>query len=257
MSDFTIDVTRPSEHVSVVEFQRGANNFFSQPMVDGLADTLDELAGDGMTRAVVLLGSGRHFCAGADFGADDRSAHLDGAGRHLYESALRLFEQPLPLVAAISGGAIGGGLGLALACDFRIAATSSRFAAPFARLGLHQGFGLTVTLPHVVGHQSAIDLLYTGRRIKADEALSMGLVDEVVDVDDLVRAALARAGTIAGSAPLSVRAIRKTMRGFLVDAVRRATAHEKAEQDRLRVTADAAEGILADRERRSPNFLGL
>ena len=103
-------------------------------------------------------------------------AHAIGTpdGTHLYDFAIRLFEQPLPIVAAIQGAAIGGGLGLAMAADFRVAAPEARFAANFALIGIHQGFALSVTLPAVVGQQAALDLLYTGRRVSGAEARALG-----------------------------------------------------------------------------------
>ena len=98
---------------------------------------------------------------------------------------MRLFRTRKPIVAAIQGAAIGGGLGVAMAADFRIAAPEARFSANFARLGFHHGFGLSVTLPAAVGGQHAAELLYTGRRITGDDAVAIGLVDRVVPLDRL------------------------------------------------------------------------
>ncbi len=141
-----------------------------------------------------------------------------------------------------------------MACDLRVAEPTSRFSAPFARLGLHHGFGLSVTLPLVVGHQRSLDLLYTGRRFGGEEALAIGLVDRVAD--DVRAAATELATEIAISAPLAVQSIRRTLRGHLADAVRAATDHEKAEQAIHRQTADMIEGVRADLERRPPRFEG-
>lgn len=259
MDEFTVTVERSADHVATVRFHRGKQNYFNQPLIEAIADALDELAGDNTTRAVVLESEGRHFCAGADFtgsGSPLDDASSGAQQKHLYDSAVRLFAQPLPIVAAVQGAAIGGGLGLAMAFDFRIAADDCRFAAPFARLGLHHGFGLTVTLPLVVGHQHSLDLLYTGRRIKSDEALAMGLCDSVVPVDDLRAASRRFAADIAASAPIAVRSIRHTMRGHLAEAVKIATDHEKAEQTVHKRTQDMAEGVRADLARRVPQFVG-
>jgi enoyl-CoA hydratase/carnithine racemase len=259
MRDFTIDVDVGADHVATVAFARGENNFFTEPLISAIADALERLAASTAARVVVLTGRGKHFCAGADL-TDGKppGASILGAsgGRHLYDAAVRLFEQPLPVVAAIQGGAIGGGLGLALACDLRVASPDARFAAPFARLGTHHGFGLSVTLPLVVGHQRAIELLYTGRRIKAEEAASIGLVDVLTGEEGALAGAHAVAKQIALSAPLAVRSIRATVRGHLAEAVRAATEREKAEQAVLFATADMIEGIRADRERRPPRFEG-
>jgi 2-(1,2-epoxy-1,2-dihydrophenyl)acetyl-CoA isomerase len=239
-------------HVAVIEIRRPPNNFFDVVLIGAIADALDELAA-GDCRVAVLASQGRHFCAGADFGGERRA---DGRGPHLYEMAIRLFEQPLPIVAAVQGAAIGGGFGLAMAADFRVASPEARFAANFARLGFHHGFGLTVTLPLVAGHQVALDLLYTGRRVGGDEALRLGLADRLVATDEVRPAALDLAAEIAGSAPLAVRSIRQTMRGDLAGRVRDALARERSEQDRLTATSDWREGVAAMAERRPPVFTG-
>jgi enoyl-CoA hydratase/carnithine racemase len=260
VSDYHLAVDVDDDHVATVEFGREPNNYFDLPLIGAIADAFEALAADGTARAVVLCSTGRHFCAGADLRAGPEGADGAAAGpgqdAHLYDAAVRLFAQPLPIVAAVQGGAIGGGLGLALAADLRVASPDTRFAAPFARLGLHHGFGLTVTLPLVVGHQRSIELLYTGRRVKGDEAFALGLCDRLVPTADLRAEAGALAAEIAASAPIAVRSIRATMRGHLAEAVRAATDHETAEQAIHRQTADMAEGVRADRERRRPSFTG-
>ena len=241
-------------HVAVVEVLRGPHNFFDLHVLGAVADALDSLAG-GDTRAVVLCSEGKNFCAGADFSG--RTARLEQPGApHLYDVAIRLFEQPLPIVAAVQGAAIGGGLGLALAADLRVASPSSRFAANFSMLGFHHGFGLSVTLPLVVGHQHALDLLYTGRRLDGEQAHHIGLCDRLVPEHELRTTATAWAAEIAAAGPLATRAIRATMRGGLADQVRAAMAHERAEQTRLQATDDFREGVRATAERRPPSFTG-
>ena len=150
----------------------------------------------------------------------------------------------------------GGGLGLACAADFRVASPQSRFSANFARIGLHHGFGLSATLPAIVGQQRATDLLYTGRRIGGEEAERIGLADRLAEPDDLRGAALAFAGELASAAPLAVRAIRATMRAGIADRVRAATDAELAEQRKLWPTEDFAEGVRAAAERRPGKFAG-
>jgi len=200
----------------------------------------------------VLCSEGRHFCAGADL-----TSGTERTVGELYGQALRLFEAELPVVAAVTGAAIGGGLGLALSADFRVASAESRFAANFSRLGFHHGFGLTVTLPDAVGQQAASSLLYTGRRIGGAEALAIGLCDRLADTtDDVLAEARAMAVELASAAPLSVRAIRATLRRGLPERVREATEIEQGEQDRLRRTEDFAEGVAASSQRREPQFKG-
>jgi enoyl-CoA hydratase/carnithine racemase len=156
----------------------------------------------------------------------------------------------------VQGAAIGGGLGLALVADFRVASPESRWSANFARLGFHHGFGLTVTLPAIVGQQKALDLLYTGRRIDGAEAHRIGLADHLVPLDQVREKARAVALEIAEAGPLAVRSIRRTMRRGLADRIRIATDHELVEQDWLRATEDFKEGIQSSAERRPPRFQG-
>ncbi len=216
-----------------------------------MASAYEELGRSGWCRAIVLASEGRHFCAGLDFAGN---AGQDIAA--LYDVALRLFAAPLPVVAAVQGAAIGGGCGLALSADFRLATPGSRFSANFSRLGFHHGFALTVTLPAAVGRQAAADLLLTGRRVGGEQALALGLCDRLADEDDLRAQAIGYAGELAAAGPLAVRAIRATLRQGLVEDTRVAMAHELVEQTRLRDTADFAEGVRAAAERRDPFFHG-
>jgi 2-(1,2-epoxy-1,2-dihydrophenyl)acetyl-CoA isomerase len=242
------------DHVATLEFSRPPSNFFSQGLIAELADACTELAGGGDCRAIVLCSTGRVFCAGADFSGGPRLSGDDGV--HLYDVAARLFEQPLPIVAAIQGAAVGGGLGLAMAADFRVASPQARFAANFALLGIHQGFALSVTLPAAIGQQAALDLLYTGRRVGGEEAVALGLADELAEPDKVRDQAHAFAARIAASAPLAIASIRQTMRAPLISQVRSAMARERAEQERLMHTSDWREGVAAVRDRRPANFTG-
>ncbi len=249
-----VSVEVGDDHVATIEFSNPPHNFFSLALLGQLADACDELAAGRRCRAIVLCSAGRHFCAGADFARPAVLTEQDGL--HLYDMAQRLFEQPLPVVAAVQGAAIGGGLGLALAADFRVAAPEARFAANFALLGIHHGFALTVTLPAAVGQQAALDLLYTGRRVGGEEAVAIGLADRLAPSHEARTAARAMAASIAAAAPLAVRAIRQTMRGDLADRARAAMARERAEQERLMRTADWREGVAAVAARRPARFTG-
>jgi 2-(1,2-epoxy-1,2-dihydrophenyl)acetyl-CoA isomerase len=241
-----------ADHVAAVEFSNPPSNFFDVGLIEALVDACEEAAGSG-ARAVVLSGAGQVFCAGAEF-PEHPSGEIDPA--ELYAAALRLFEQPLPMVAAIQGAAIGGGLGLALAADFRVAGPAAKFAANFAALGIHPGFGLSVTLPRVAGHQVAADLLMTGRRVRAEEALALGLVDRLCAADDLPQVARELAAEIASSAPLAVASVRRTLRAGLIAQVSSAVQHERDEQRKLFRTQDFQEGVRAVSERRPGRFQG-
>ena len=256
-----VHVTIDDDHVATVEIRRPPNNFFDLDLIDSLASAISAVDDEQDGRAVVLCSQGKHFCAGANFAGggsmpDEPPVNADGSPRHLYDAAVDLFSTRTPVVAAVQGAAVGGGLGLACFADFRVAAPEARFAANFARLGFHHGFGLTVTLPRLVGEQRALELLYTGRRITGEEAVAIGLADRPASLESVRAAAHELAADIAASAPLAVVSIRETMRGHLADAVRVATDREQVEQERLRRTADWAEGVAAMAERRRPDFSG-
>lgn len=258
--DVSVDV---AGHIATVEIHRPPHNYFDVALIRALATAYHALDEEPDVRAIVLASEGRSFCAGAQLAApapaddDDASepSRRTGSG-HLYQEAVRLLEAETPVIAAVQGAAIGGGLGLALSADFRVAAPEARFAANFARLGFHHGFGLTVTLPALVGQQKALAMLYTGRRVKGEEALAIGLCDALAPIEEIRERATEMAAEIAGSAPLAVRAIRRTMRRGLADRVRIATDHELVEQDWLRQTDDFREGVRATAERRTPDFTG-
>jgi enoyl-CoA hydratase/carnithine racemase len=245
-------------HVATIEVRRGPNNFIDTDMVAEIADALEVYDGTPDVRAIVLCAEGKHFCAGADFGSrgPDGVARATKRGRHLYKEAQRLWRTGKPIVAAVHGAAVGAGVGLAVMADFRVTCPEARFSANFTRLGFHPGFGLTATLPRLVGAQQAALLFYTGRRVPGDEAVRIGLADLLVAQAEVRSAAQALALEIAQSAPLAVLSTRKTLRRGLVDAIEAATERELVEQDWLRRTEDFQEGIKAMADRRLPDFQG-
>ncbi len=250
--DGELAVSVDSAHVATLELRRPPNNFFDTALVEAIANALDRVLEVG-ARCVILCSQGKHFTAGADFNGSNGDQALPG---DLYAQAGRIFAQPLPVVAAVQGAAIGGGLGLAMAADFRVGCEEARFSANFAQLGFHQGFALSVTLPRVIGQQKAQEMLFTGRRYTGEEAFDIGLIDCLVHQNQLRSRAREMALEIASSAPLAVASIRATLRAGLADAAIGAMAHELDEQTKLRQTADWREGVAAMAERRSPKFLG-
>jgi 2-(1,2-epoxy-1,2-dihydrophenyl)acetyl-CoA isomerase len=242
--------------VGEVQIHRPPNNFFDIALIRALAEAYDVLDADPACRVIVLSSVGKHFCAGADFTPKQRTPEEAADEANLYWEAIRLFKSRKPVVAVVQGGAIGGGLGLACSADFRVASPDARFAANFARLGFHHGFGLTVTLPQIVGQQRALELLYRGGRVGGEEAHRLGLCDALVPGAQLESAAREFAADIAASGPLAVEAIKRTMRGDLADRVHAALTIELEVQRQLQGTEDFREGIRASAERRAPNFKG-
>ena len=244
-----------NDYVAWVEIHRPPHNYFDDRLIRDLADAFEAVDGDPACRVSVLASEGKAFCAGADFNRQSESDEfLSGGPRRLYEQAVRLFTCEKPMVAAIQGAAIGGGLGLALVADFRVVSAEARFAANFVKLGIHPGFGLTYTLPRLIGVQKSSMMFLTGRRITGAEAVPMGLADMLAPAESLREEALRLAAEIAEGAPLAVRSTRATLRSGLPEAVKAQMAHELEEQTWLARTEDHREGIRAVSERRVGQF---
>jgi len=265
MSKYTDIGVEKHGHVGLIEIRRPPLNFFNVSLINQIADALEEFDKDVEIRASVLAAQGKAFCAGADFSDPDRQkqeeqSKSDPASNlpinHLYVQAVRIFRARKPFVAAVHGAAIGGGFGLAVAADFRVTCPEARFAANFTKLGFHPGFGLTATLPELVGRNNAELIFYTSRRINGEDATKMGLANVCVPQDQVRAEAMKLAAEIAECSPLGLLATRATMRGNLADRVLAATNHELVEQNKLRATEDFKEGVKATAERRVANFKG-
>jgi enoyl-CoA hydratase/carnithine racemase len=247
-------------YVAVLEIQRPPNNHFDVALVNSLADALKALDEDTNTRALVLCSAGKHFCAGRNFADPVRNAEEakrpDDEINPLYAAAVKLFSAKKPLVCAVQGAAVGGGFGLAVMADFRVVCPEARFVGNFVKLGFHPGFGLTHTLPKLIGHQKANLMLMTGRRIKGETAYEWGLADILTDSENLRSETLRLAAEIAENAPLAVQSVRATMRQGLAETVQTVTDWENIEQARLQKTEDHKEGVRAVAERRPGNFVG-
>jgi enoyl-CoA hydratase/carnithine racemase len=242
-------------HVGIVEIQRPPHNFFDNSLINQIADAFEAFDRDMNIRSYVLCAQGKSFCAGADFANRPQTGSAE-SGKHLYKEATRLFRSRKPSIAAVQGPAIGGGLGLAVMPDFRVASPEARFSANFTRLGFHPGFSLTFTLPRLIGQQRANLMFYTGRRIGGEEAHAWGLADVLVPLAEVRKAALALATEIAEGGPLAVQSTRETMRRGFADAAEAATERELTEQDWTRKTEDFKEGVKSYAEKRVGNFKG-
>lgn len=258
MQDFPDISVTVENWVATITIQRPPHNFFDVVLIRAIAGAMEALDADDRCRAIVLAAEGKAFCAGADFANRPETAtNAENAvprDKHLYKEAVRMFRTAKPVVAAVHGAAIGGGLGLACMADFRVTCDEARFSANFTRLGLHPGFGLSVILPRLLGQQHAALLLYTGRRLSGSQAVEWGLADMLVPQQEVRTAAVTLAAEIAQAAPLALQSTRLTLRRGLADQIDQASERELVEQEWLRRTEDFAEGIRAGTERRSPDF---
>ena len=250
MTSFDICLTRTG-HVAHIEMQREAPGYIDLDFASRLADQLEALDADDDCRAIVLSSGGKTFCAGADFGGATAGVP-DPAP--FYEQAMRLFRTRKPIVAAVQGAAIGAGLGLAVVADFRVVGPSARFSANFNRLGIHPGFGLTLTLPRLVGEQQAALLFFTGRRIDGAEAQRIGLADELVADAEVLPRTLALAAEIAASSPAAIESTRASLRLGLAERVVEVNRREREIQIEQMRSADFREGVAAMAARRPANF---
>ena len=209
---------------AVVTLNRPAKlNALDDALVTALEDALEEVAASD-ARALILTGAGRAFCAGSDISGGDRG--FESASEHavqrigrMHRLVLRLVEFPITTIAACNGLAYGGGLELALACTFRVAAPTARLALPEVRLGLLPSYGGTQLLPRLIGQPRALRMMLTGEPLEAGEALALGLVD-VVD-EDPVAAAAALAERLPSGTALAQRLIRRAVQeGASLDLAR-------------------------------------
>ncbi|MGH3257975.1 MAG: enoyl-CoA hydratase/isomerase family protein [Streptosporangiaceae bacterium] len=248
--------TRRDDFVGWVTLNRPAKrNAISQAMRTALDESLAELGSDDAIRVVVLTGAGPAFCAGVDL--TDRPAadqHPMAAAVPPVAHALTAFAKPL--IAAINGPAVGGGLELALACDVRVAARSAQFALPEVRIGSLPGSGGTQRLMRAIQPAIAARMLLSGDPMSAQEGLRVGLISDLVDDDELAGFAGALARRIAANAPLSLRAMKQCLLAAREAPLAGGLELERTLWALLATTADRQEGRAAFRERRLPRFTG-
>lgn len=236
-----------------------ALNALSRQLATALRDTARELATRADLRVVVVRGAGeRAFCTGADL-KERRTLSPEEKGAHTAEilaAADAVAALPVPVIAAVRGYALAGGLELALACDIRIAAADAVFGLTEVAIGIFPGAGGPVRLPRLIGPGKAKELIFSGRRVGADEALRCGLVEQVTPVADLDATVLALAGQIRDAAPLAVRAVKRVLNVVPDLPEAAALAYTEALRRPLDATRDYAEGLRAFAERRKPRFTG-
>lgn len=261
MSFEQIEVTTNGPIGRITLARPAERNAMTPQMGREMVRAVDSLNADENVRVVVITGAGKGFCSGADLrtlGAEagtGTEAEGLGGGEQFYRAFLSIRNLHVPSIAAINGHAVGAGFCFSLGADMRVMHRDARVGMTFVRLGIHPGMAASWTLPRLVGPSAAADLLYTGRMVGAEEALSLGIVSRVAgeDFDAVVDE---MAGAIAAAAPLAVRSLKQTLRASETRTIDEALAREAAEQAETFKSADAAEGITAMREKRAPVFRG-
>lgn len=249
--------------VGVVRLNRPEKlNAFAGDMRDRIGDAIEELGEDPAIRAIVVTGEGRGFCAGADI---DYLNELVAEGnerdfRKLLEAGERVVRAirflDVPVIAAINGPAAGGGANLALACDLRIMADTASIGQTFVRIGLHPDWGGTYFLPRLVGEARALELMWSGRMVGAEEALAIGLVHRVVPADALAAEAAAWARRMAAAPPLAVARIKRAVHDSLHADLDEMLALEMEHQLACFGSEDVSRGLFAFGSKETPRFEG-
>lgn len=246
--------------IGLITLNRPDNrNSMTPELLDRFAEVVAEVRADD-PRCVIITGKGSCFSAGADFKSvtqrtgEGRQPHE--ASYQMYTPFLSVLDIEVPVIGALNGHAVGGGFGLSLVCDVRIANRDAKYGANFTRLGIHPGLAVSYLLPRLIGVSRAAELLFAGRLIRGHEAERIGLVSEAVEADEVMERARAIADEIASAAPLAVRMTKRTLYDNLDWRPRDAAFREAFAQAVTLGTEDAVEGIRALLEKRDPVFQG-
>ncbi|NRA02926.1 MAG: enoyl-CoA hydratase/isomerase family protein [Myxococcales bacterium] len=249
------------EQIARITLNRPENrNSMTEDVLEGLRAAIEEVKRDADLRCVVITGSGRSFCAGADFrsqvqrDADGPQLLPNERSFAMYAPFLSVLDIEIPVIGALNGHAIGGGLGLALVCDVRVANREAKYGANFVRLGLHPGMATTYLLPRLLGVPRGVELLLTGRIVTGAEAAEIGLVNHAVAPDQVLERSLEIAREVATAAPIAVRWTKHSIYRGLGWDPRTAAEHEAHAQSRTIETEDSREGIQALLEKRPAEF---
>ncbi|MFZ4604643.1 MAG: enoyl-CoA hydratase [Caulobacter sp.] len=254
----TLILETPSDGVTLIRLNRPeALNALNSQLLDELGQALDAAGADTAVRCVVLTGSDRAFAAGADIKEMSDKSYAQMMTLDFFTAAARKIEQfRKPIIAAVSGYALGGGCELAMMCDFIIASETAKFGQPEINLGVSPGIGGTQRLTRFIGKAKAMDMILTARMMDAAEAERSGLVSRVVPVDKLLETALEAAAKIAGHSPLAVMMNKELVEAAYETTLTTGVALERRLFHSLFAFEDQKEGMAAFVEKRKPTFTG-
>lgn len=246
-----------AERIATVTLNNPPTNLLNAAVLKELDHMFDELEADDDVRVVILTAAGRFFCPGADIKelAQIEAAHQGADFSARGQAVLNRIERSdKPVIAAINGACLGGGLELAMACHMRVAAAGISLGLPEIKLGLIPGFGGTQRLQRIIGPSRAAEIILTGENITSEEALTLGLVNRVVPVEEVLRQAYVLARMIAGKGQLAIQAALRAIRTGLDSPLAEGLARESELFGELCETADKKEGVTAFLEKRQPKF---
>jgi len=257
-----LDISQ-SNHVVTIKLDRPEKlNAFIGHMRRDLAEALEHAGSDRDVRVVVITGAGRAFCAGGDVafmaelmqrGDSEEFARILGAGRRVITTIRQMTK---PVVAAVNGPAAGAGCNLAFACDMRIASTTASFNQSFLKIGLHPDWGGSYFLPRLVSPAKACEMFFLGATIGADEALSLGIVNQVVGPEQLEEATLKLVERLSAAPPMALAAAKQAIYASETSSLEEMLRYETEVQLRCFQSDDCHEGIRAFLEKREPDFTG-
>ena len=251
------------DYIATITLNRPDNrNSMTEDVLEGIVEAVERVKSDETVRCVVITGKGKSFCAGADFKSSTQRKPIPGVvmpnerSLAMYAPFLSVLDIEVPVIGALNGHAIGGGMGLALVCDIRVANQDAKYGSNFTKLGLHPGMATTYLLPRMVGVPRAAELLLTGRIITGAEAAEFGLVNYAVPAEEVGKKARELAEEVASCAPLANRWAKRSLYQNMNWDPRPAARHEAELQSRTIETEDHKEGVSALLEKRTPEFHG-
>ena len=252
-----IELTRKDGIATLLVNRAERRNALSSPMMAEMARLVAEVDRDDSVRVLVLTGAGKVFCSGLDLGAMGQTPGEPALERELVDRVLLPLDRlSKPTIAAMNGDALAGGLELGLHCDVRITVPGARFGMPVAKIGIVVPYPLLLKLVDLVGPATTSELLFTGEPMSADRAYSLAMVNRIVAPESLLEEAHRMAATIAGNAPLAVRAMKRAILAGRSQRQWDPPEDVRRLYDEARSSEDAREGILAINEKRRPVFRG-